>query len=265
MTPLLNCIYASLSAPAFKEQDLPELLAQARDANALHGLTGMLLYIKGTFFQVLEGEAAAVDGMYNKILRDPRHTHVRQIIREPISRRSFAVWTMAFETMEPFDAGEMVGDTDFLFDAASIEKFNPDRARKLLAAPERRAMEQELERHRHHLDKLVEERTAGLEKTHEAIAAAHRASVERLNAEREAKMQSSKLEAMDTMAAGIAHDFNIFWQASCLTRNWSTMNWQTVLKPRITSRMSSTAAFAHAISSLACSTLRAHGRAIPCR
>jgi C4-dicarboxylate-specific signal transduction histidine kinase len=78
----------------------------------------------------------------------------------------------------------------------------------LLAASDRKAMKRELARHRHHLEELVDERTAGLQKANEAAAAAHRASVERLNAERDAKIQSAKLEAMGTMAAGIAHDFN---------------------------------------------------------
>jgi PAS domain S-box-containing protein len=61
----------------------------------------------------------------------------------------------------------------------------------------RRQAEEELDRHRHHLQELVDERTAALKE-----------SIERLNAEREAKIQSSKLEAMGTLAAGIAHDFN---------------------------------------------------------
>jgi hypothetical protein len=81
MTALTQCIYASLATAVFEEAELPQLLKAARDANALHGLTGMLLYIKGTFFQVLEGEAAAVDAVYNKILHDPRHSQVTEIDR----------------------------------------------------------------------------------------------------------------------------------------------------------------------------------------
>ena len=208
MTALMQCIYASLAASFFKEQDLSALLAQARDANARRGLTGMLLYIEGTFFQVLEGETDDVDFIYEKILRDPRHTHIRLIIREPIARRSFAEWTMAFETMEPLEAGAMIGDTDFFADPAYIDKMDGGRARKLLAVSERKAMELELERHRHHLEQLVDERTAELAKANTVAAAAHHASVARLNAEREAKIRSSKLEAVGTLAAGIAHDFN---------------------------------------------------------
>jgi PAS domain S-box-containing protein len=72
----------------------------------------------------------------------------------------------------------------------------------------RKQAEEELDRHRHHLQELVDERTAALEQANAAAEAAHRASIERLNAEREAKIQSSKLEAVGTLAAGIAHDFN---------------------------------------------------------
>jgi light-regulated signal transduction histidine kinase (bacteriophytochrome) len=73
---------------------------------------------------------------------------------------------------------------------------------------ERKLNDLELENYRHRLEMLVEERTAELEKANAAAAAAHRSSIEHLNAEREAKIRSSKLEAIGTLAAGIAHDFN---------------------------------------------------------
>jgi light-regulated signal transduction histidine kinase (bacteriophytochrome) len=73
---------------------------------------------------------------------------------------------------------------------------------------DRKNAEVELEKHRHHLESLVNERTVALTIANQAAELAHRASEERLLVEAEAKMQSRKLEAVGTLAAGIAHDFN---------------------------------------------------------
>jgi PAS domain S-box-containing protein len=73
---------------------------------------------------------------------------------------------------------------------------------------ELRRSEGELEQHRHHLEKLVDERTAALAIAHAAAEAEHHATAERLRVENEVKMRSSKLQAVGTLAAGIAHDFN---------------------------------------------------------
>jgi hypothetical protein len=134
MTQLTHCIYASLAAADFEEHDIPALLEHARTSNARRALTGMLLYIGKNFFQVLEGEEAVIDAVYNQILRDPRHTRVTLIIREPIAERRFSEWTMGFSTVDPVDAGKLLGENDFFKSASCIAKMDGGRAKKLLSA-----------------------------------------------------------------------------------------------------------------------------------
>ena len=134
MTQLIRCIYASLAVPDFKEDELPLLLERARHFNALHSLTGMLLYIEGNFFQVLEGEAESVDALYARIMLDRRHTRVTLIIREPIAQRDFSEWTMGFSVVDRLDAGQLIGENDFFRKASCIDDLDAGRAKKLLAA-----------------------------------------------------------------------------------------------------------------------------------
>ncbi|WP_150954896.1 BLUF domain-containing protein [Microbacterium testaceum] len=94
---LLSISYVSAASEPFDDDRLNDLLAQSRRSNHEHDLTGMLLYRRGRFFQVLEGPQDAVDELMTKIRRDPRHTGVRVLLSEPIGERRFTEWTMGYE------------------------------------------------------------------------------------------------------------------------------------------------------------------------
>ena len=134
MDALIHCIYASTATSAFAEHDIPLLLERARAKNARVGVTGMLLYVEGSFFQVLEGGESAVAAIFEDIRRDSRHAHVTQIIREPIARRSFGDWTMGFSAVGAEDVGTLLGENDFFADSSCLDRLDPGRAKKLLKA-----------------------------------------------------------------------------------------------------------------------------------
>lgn len=95
--PLVSVSYVSTAAASFDDTALADLLAQSRASNHDHDLTGMLLYRRGRFFQVLEGPQDAVDHLMTKIRRDSRHTDVRVLLTEQVDDRRFSEWTMGYE------------------------------------------------------------------------------------------------------------------------------------------------------------------------
>ena len=136
MPALEHLIYASVAAQAFGAPQLAELLQKARASNELHGLTGMLLHsdADGSFFQVLEGEPAAISQLWQRILLDKRHSHLTLIIREPIPERSFAGWTMGFSSVSPEKLRKVPGLNDFFKKGSSFTELDAGRAKKLLSA-----------------------------------------------------------------------------------------------------------------------------------
>jgi hypothetical protein len=130
----IHCVYASKASPGFREIDLPQLLQKSRTSNAARGVTGMLLFIEGSFFQVLEGGEADVKATYDRICLDDRHGQVSKIISEPIFGRDFPEWAMGYARPRLSDLKQLMGDDDFFASATCLENLSPGRARKLLSA-----------------------------------------------------------------------------------------------------------------------------------
>jgi hypothetical protein len=113
---------------------LAALLEQCRSANAAANVTGMLLYERGSFFQILEGEPSVVAALYAKIIKDPRHTHTKKIIEEPIPRRAFGEWTMGFPKIDVAELGRIPGLNDFFVGKQTFLDIGEGRAKLLVAA-----------------------------------------------------------------------------------------------------------------------------------
>jgi hypothetical protein len=131
---MIHLIYASVATQNFGTAELAELLRQSRQANERDGLTGMLLYSDGNFFQVLEGEPATVDALYQKLHLDTRHRQLTQIIREPIVKRYFGDWSMGFSNVSQGELTDIDGLNDFFGRGSCFAELDAGRGKKLLAA-----------------------------------------------------------------------------------------------------------------------------------
>ena len=111
-----------------------ELLDKAKRKNAQLGVTGMLLYDKGSFFQVLEGDPETVKSLIKTIQKDDRHDHVVKIIFEPIEERDFSDWTMGYSDLKIDDLNHIEGVNDFFQSGKKFVDLDEGRTKSLLKA-----------------------------------------------------------------------------------------------------------------------------------
>jgi hypothetical protein len=131
---LSHLIYASSADSTMRAAELRAILDRARTVNSQLDITGILLHTDGSYFQVLEGDAEAIDALYAKIARDQRHTNVVLIVREPIASRSFSDWSMGFASVTAKDVAGIIGANDFFQKKTCFYELGAGRAKKLLAA-----------------------------------------------------------------------------------------------------------------------------------
>ncbi len=93
---LIQIVYASAATRPFTNLDLRELLLKARIHNSSVGITGLLLYHKLSFFQILEGNEQEVVPLLAHIERDPRHDRVLLLSKKEVDVQNFGDWSMGF-------------------------------------------------------------------------------------------------------------------------------------------------------------------------
>jgi len=126
--------YSSAATRPFSSKDIADLLAVSRKNNERHGITGMLLYIDESFFQILEGPEQVLHTLYDTITRDNRHTSVAKLIEEPIERRTFSDWSMGYAKATRVELSTIPGLNDFFSRGSSFNKLELGRAKILLKA-----------------------------------------------------------------------------------------------------------------------------------
>ena len=84
---LVRLLYVSRSTENVTPALIESILAQSRAHNPELGITGILCHSGQMFMQVLEGGRAAVNALYNDIVRDARHRDVMLLRYEEITER----------------------------------------------------------------------------------------------------------------------------------------------------------------------------------
>jgi hypothetical protein len=132
---LIHIKYCSVSAKHdFSAAELEQPLAVCRKNNGIAGVTGMLLFQSPWFFQILEGEPAVLEALYDKIALDKRHSRIMKIIQEPIEARDFGEWTMGRADVSLRDLIRIPGLNDFFSRGTAWTELGEGRAKSLLNA-----------------------------------------------------------------------------------------------------------------------------------
>jgi hypothetical protein len=104
---LERIVYVSRAAdPGFAE--VLGIVRTAHRMNPAAGVTGALLCLDGWFAQALEGEAPGLDAVWERVVRDPRHSGLERRIRERGLCRLFAC-PLALRTAADLDPGLLAG------------------------------------------------------------------------------------------------------------------------------------------------------------
>jgi len=109
LSSLYHLTYCSRAAAGLDKPAVDRLVAVAQRRNPAVGITGMLVFGSGIFFQWLEGPRDEVIKLMTSIKADTRHDTVVELTEsEEVRERLFPTWAM--ELVEPDDVRAVLED-----------------------------------------------------------------------------------------------------------------------------------------------------------
>jgi hypothetical protein len=92
---LYNLVYCSRATAGVDDAQVQRIIATARRSNAEYGITGMLVFGSGIFFQWLEGPRDNVTALMTRLHADTRHNNIVLLSEvEEVRERLFPDWDM---------------------------------------------------------------------------------------------------------------------------------------------------------------------------
>lgn len=91
---LEHLIYSSIATSSLDAGDVFKIVEKSSQNNTTREVTGVLIHVKGHFFQAIEGPRGGLDELLGVLRKDPRHNSIKILLRKPIAQRRFPNWRM---------------------------------------------------------------------------------------------------------------------------------------------------------------------------
>ena len=100
MKRLYTICYVSKGSEDITNDDVKDVFKVTQRFNNASGISGILLYSFGNFFQVLEGEKSDLVRLYeNEIKKDKRHTNIYEVFQREMKTPIFSNYFTQFQTV----------------------------------------------------------------------------------------------------------------------------------------------------------------------
>jgi hypothetical protein len=121
LSPIYNFVYCSRAAPGIDREEVDRIIASSQHNNPRKGITGLLVFGGGVFFQWLEGPRESVMGLIQRLHEDSRHDTIIPLDQsEEVRERMFPDWAM--ELVSSTDIREVLADAlSNADDASNVE------------------------------------------------------------------------------------------------------------------------------------------------
>jgi hypothetical protein len=127
-------VYVSAEKVPMDKKELNAILNVSRSNNASLGVTGVLLYQNGSFLQVLEGNKAQVNNLFDKIATDERHYRIAKVKTFTTDERVFDEWSMGYADITQEELDSLEGFNDFFGQNNSFIDLKEKQVKTLLEA-----------------------------------------------------------------------------------------------------------------------------------